>query len=91
MKYIRIAVLVAVFLGLYAAMIVSIVLISTGVLAIPIALGVLTGFFTNVTSDLSPPAMLFAGVACISGGIALALGIALLFPKQPNILRKYVE
>jgi hypothetical protein len=49
----------------------------------------MTGFFTSVTSDLSPPAMLFAGVFCISAGLTLSVAIVILFPKQPLILRKF--
>jgi hypothetical protein len=82
---VRFVVMSLIFLIFYAAALVSIVLISTGILAIPISVGVMTGFFTGVASDLSPPAMLFSGIACLSGGVALGLGIVVLFPKQTRL------
>jgi hypothetical protein len=74
-----------VFLVFFAAIVVSILLISAGILAIPISLGILTGFFTSVASDLVPPAMLFAGISCLSAGLAIAVGVVMLFPKQTGI------
>lgn len=79
------------FLLFFAAIILSITLVSMGILAIPTALAAITGVFTNVASDLSPPAMLLAGVFCISAGLALALAVVILFPKQPNLLRKMLR
>jgi len=43
-----------VFLLFYIAVLASIALISSGLLAIPVAIAVITGLFTNVASDLSP-------------------------------------
>jgi hypothetical protein len=82
----RIILSVLVFLLFYAAIISSIVLVSAGILAIPVALAAISGVFTNIASDLSPPAMLLAGISCISAGLALALAVVMFFPKQPNIL-----
>ncbi|MCL1789424.1 MAG: hypothetical protein FWG33_03620 [Oscillospiraceae bacterium] len=74
-----------VFLLFYIFILVSIALLSAGILAIPVSLAVITGVFTNVASDLSPVPMLFMGISCISAGLALALGIVILFPKQPYL------
>jgi len=83
MKFIRFLLLAGVFLLFFAAIILSIFLVSAGLLAIPVALAVISGFFTTVASDLSPPAMLLTGISCISSGLAIALGVIILFPKQP--------
>ncbi|MCL1903004.1 MAG: hypothetical protein FWF94_01135 [Oscillospiraceae bacterium] len=77
-----------VFLLFYIAVLASIALISSGLLAIPVAIAVITGLFTNVASDLSPLSMLLTGISCISAGLAMALGIIILFPKQPKIWLK---
>jgi hypothetical protein len=87
-RFVRPFVSVAVFLAFLAAIAVSILMVSAGILAIPISVGIITGLFTSVASDLSPPAMFFAGVFCLSGGLAIAVAIVILFPKQPNILRR---
>ncbi|MCL2754443.1 MAG: hypothetical protein FWD35_01840 [Oscillospiraceae bacterium] len=76
-----------IFLLFYAVTLGAVVLISTGILAIPISVGVMSGFFTSVASDLSPPAMFFAGISCLSGGVALGIGIVVLFPKQSRVFK----
>ncbi|MCL1831582.1 MAG: hypothetical protein FWG45_01570 [Oscillospiraceae bacterium] len=89
--FVRLIVLIIVFVLFLAAISASIIMISAGILAIPLSIGVMSGFFTSVASDISPPAMLFAGIACLSGGLALGVVIIMLFPKQPFILRKFAD
>jgi len=91
MRFTKFIALSLIFLLFYVAALISVVLISTGILAIPISLGVMTGFFTSVASDLSPPAMFFAGIASLSGGVALGLAIVVLFPKQSKLFREKNE
>jgi hypothetical protein len=89
MKFIRFSVQTIVFLLFYVAILLMIVLLSTGILALPIAISVMSGFFTSVASDLAPQAILFAGISCLSAGLALALSIVMLFPKQPFIFKRF--
>ncbi|MDR0222800.1 MAG: hypothetical protein LBI38_04600 [Oscillospiraceae bacterium] len=84
----RLGVLSAAFLLLFAMTSAAVVLVSAGLLAIPVALAVMTGVFTSVASDLSPPSMLLAGISCLSAGLALALAVIVLFPKQTKIFKK---
>ena len=79
---------IIVFLLLFAAILLAIVLVAAGLLAIPLSLCAMSGFFANVTSDLSPPAMLLCGISCVSAGLALALAVIILFPKQPYMFKK---
>jgi len=90
-ELLRIITLIIVFAISFVACLLAVLLISSGILAIPISVGVMTGFFTSVASDLSPPAMLFAGIFCLATGGILALAIVYLFPKQPFILIGFVE
>jgi len=65
----------------------AIVLVSAGLLAIPLSLIVMSGIFTQVASDLSPPVMLLAGVSCLSAGLAMTLAVFVMFEKQTELLR----
>ena len=87
MKFIKFIASVIVFLLFFAAIMIAIVLVSLGLLGVPVALAVLSGVFTNVASDLSPLAMLFAGFSCVSAGLAISLAVVILFPKQPYMFR----
>ena|GEM_PF-1473211 len=87
-KLLKFVVSAVVFLLFFLFILVSIVLVSAGLLAMPVSLAVISGIFTNVASDLSPLPMLFTGICCISTGLAIALGIVILFPKQPNMFKR---
>jgi hypothetical protein len=82
MRFIKFILSSILFLLVFAAVILSVVLVSAGLLAIPASLAVITGIFTNVISDLSPVAMLFAGISCISAGLSVALAVAILVDKR---------
>lgn len=77
-----------VFFIFFAMILVCVILLSTGLLAFPLALAVMTGIFTSVASDLSPPSMLLAGISCLSAGLALTLAVIILFPKQTKMFKK---
>ena len=76
------------FLVFFAFILATIVLLSSGLLAIFVSLLAVTGVFTNVASDLAPTAMLLAGICFLSTGLLLTLAIVILFPKQPAVLRR---
>jgi len=78
-----------VFLLLFIMFLASVALISLGLLAVPLSLAVMTGFFTAVASDISPVSMFFAGVSGLSGGAALCAGAVKLFPKQARLFKTY--
>jgi hypothetical protein len=91
MKYIRFLVLSVVFLLFFTAILVSILLISAGLLAVPVSLALISGIGKNVASvasDLSAPAMFLTGISCISAGLAIMLAVVVYFPKQAFIFRK---
>jgi hypothetical protein len=91
MKFIRFALSSIVFLLFFIASLVAIVLVSAGLLAVPMSFAAFTGIGSNVAkivSDLSPPAMFFAGISCLSAGLALALLIIVNFPKQTYWFKK---
>jgi hypothetical protein len=88
MKFIRFVLSAIVFMLFFAVILTSIVLLSAGLLAIVVSITVMTGFFTTVASDLSPLAMLLTGVSCIGAGLAAALGVVVLFVKQPYMFTK---
>jgi hypothetical protein len=88
MKIFRFAVDIIVFLLLYAAILAGILLLSAGILAIGVGVTVLGGLFTAVASDLSPPALILAGISCISAGLAVSLGVIIAFPACLTLRRK---
>jgi hypothetical protein len=91
MRFIRFVLLSLVFLMFFVGIIVAILLLSAGLLAIPVSLAVMSGLFTRIitiASDLSPLAMFLTGVSCISAGLALSLLIVYLFPKQQDWFKR---
>jgi len=88
MKFIKFLIHTIVFLLFYVFILIAILLISAGVLAIPVALSAMSGLFSGVVSDLYPPAMLLTGISCISAGLALTLAIIILFPKQAKMFKR---
>jgi hypothetical protein len=85
MKYIRILLSWIVFLLFFTASLLAILLTSAGLLALPMSVVYGAGIGSNVArvvSDLSPVSMFFAGISCLSAGLALTLAIVVYFPKQ---------
>jgi len=87
-SFIKFIIHTIVFLLFYVFILIAIVLISAGVLAIPVSLSAMSGLFSGVVSDLSPPAMLLTGISCISAGLAITLAVVILFPKQVNMFKR---
>lgn len=87
----RLLLSVILFALFFAVIVLTVILLSLGILAFPVALAAITGIFTNVASDLSPPAMFLAGIFCVSTGLLLALLTIILFPKQPFIIKKLIK
>jgi len=85
---IKAAVHVTVFFALFAVILLSIALVSFGLLAVPLSLLVMSGVFTSVASDVSTVSVLLAGISCISGGGALGLAAIKLFPMQARLFKK---
>jgi len=88
MPVIKAVISVIVFLSLFIMLLLSVALISLGILAVPLSLMVMTGLFTSVASELPPPSALFAGIACLCGGAALCLAVIVLFPKQAVMFKR---
>ncbi|MCL2108451.1 MAG: hypothetical protein FWH20_03785 [Oscillospiraceae bacterium] len=59
----------------------AIVLLSTGLLSIFVALGALILPISYLASDLSPSALLFTGFFCLFGAASLALALFIHCPK----------
>lgn len=76
-----------IFTLLTAAVLCAVVLLALGILALPVAAGMATGLLRNVATDLSPPAMLLAGVFCVSAAGALACGLILTAPRAFDFFR----
>jgi len=90
MRFIRFLLLVIVFFLFFTAVLASVLLVSAGLLAVPMSIVVILGIGSNiakVVSDLTPLAMFFAGISCICAGLALALAVVVYFPKQVNWFR----
>lgn len=79
-----------VYLLLCTAALCAVVLFSLGLLSAAVSLGSIFGFIT-VATDLSPPAMLFAGVSCIFSSLALSAALYIVMPKAASLFHRIWE
>lgn len=81
---------IAVYLSVFAAILCAIALFSLGLLSAAVSIGSLFGFIT-VATDLSPPAMLFAGVSCVFSSLAISAALYIVMPKTMRLFYRIWE